>query len=467
EIPLVYESLHERRNLRRIAGHLVLPLRLVIPLYRGGRRAPWLVRLGMIAYDTLSLGKSLPRHRMLSREEVLGLAPAVNQQGLRGGASYYDAQLIFAERLVIENVLAATAEGADLRNYSRVTGMDFAADGLHKVHFTDSVGTTFSARSRCIVNAAGPWVDRVLAGTAAGGSRLIGGTKGSHIVTAAFEGAPDDAFYVEAVSDGRPVFIIPWNGQYLIGTTDIRYDGDPRDASATTAEVDYLLATTNAVFPQARLRRASINYSYAGVRPLPYVTAGPESAITRRHVIHRHEGRARGLLSIVGGKLTTYRHLAEQTVDSVERCLGRTVSKCRTASCELPGGKDTGPAARALEKIENIPAALAQRLLALYGGRAVRLVSLCEESPNLATGAEFGFLAAEVVMAIRDESARNVIDIMHRRLMLGLSPDQGRSSSLAVAKIAAAEFGWSASQTEEQLRILAEYNQRLQSGVKP
>lgn len=465
EIPLVYESLHERRYLRRIASHLVSPLKLIIPLYRGGKRAPWLVRLGMIAYDTLSMGKSLPRHRMLSKEQLLALVPSVNPQGLRGGASYYDAQITYAERLVIENIIAAAEAGADVRNYHQVSGIDFSTEGEHTVTFIGPDGASQRAHARCIVNAAGPWVDRVLAGTLAGQARLMGGTKGSHIITAAFEGAPNDAFYVEAASDGRPVFIIPWNDQYLIGTTDIRFAGDPRDASASVAEVDYLLATANAVFPCAKLTRADINYSYAGVRPLPYVEEGPESAITRRHIIHRHAGIARGMLSIIGGKLTTYRNLAEQVVDSIERTLGRTSSRCVTASTALPGGGDRQSAEETLATLTGLPEPLRQRLLAVYGSRVARLVELCEGSPELLVGMDSGFLGAEVAMAVRDEFACTLVDILHRRLMLGLAADQGRAAAAGVAAIAATELGWDAAQTCQQLAGLTEYNQRLQPGV--
>ncbi len=460
EIPLVYESLHERGNLRRMAGHLVKPLRLVIPLYKSGKRPPWMVRMGMIAYDTLSIGKSLPGHDMLSKKELIEMAPTINTTGLKGGASYYDAQVTFAERLVVENVIAAAQAGADVRNYSEVTALHPAASGLHRVEFKSGKKNAI-ASSRCIVNAAGPWVDRVLAKGVSDSERLMGGTKGSHIIVQPFAGAPRDAFYVEAPSDGRQVFIIPWNEQYLIGTTDIRYDGDPGDAAASAAEVDYLLATTNEIFPTADLNRADINFAYAGVRPLPYVKAGPESAITRRHIIHRHTGTASGIWSIIGGKLTTYRNLAEQVVDRTQRQLGGVVSNCTTASTVLPGGGDVAAARSALTEIDGLASTQIDRLLAVYGSRAAMLAALCAESPALATAVAGRFVGAEVVLAIRDEFARTLIDIMHRRLMLGLSADQGDAVAAAVAGLAAQELGWSEAETSRQLQALADYNQRL------
>src|SRR6185312_6665838 len=167
EFGLVRESLHEREILFRIAPHLVKPLSMIIPLYRGARRGPWTIRAGMTVYDLLSSGKTLPRHRMLSQRQALELAPGLNSEGLLGAALYFDAQVEFAERLVLENALAAKDHGASIRTYNRVDGET--------------------------VN-----------------ERLIGGTKGSHIIVGEFPGAPKTALYVEAKVDARPFFIIPW-----------------------------------------------------------------------------------------------------------------------------------------------------------------------------------------------------------------------------------------------------------------
>ena len=466
DIPLVYESLHERRRLRRIASHLVKPLRITIPVYRGGRRPKWLVRLGMLAYDLLSLGKSLPRHRMLSRDELLDIEPSVNPEGLRGAAQYYDGQVTYAERLVIENIIDAAAAGADVRNYSPVTSLDFGEDGTHTVVYQHN-GNDLRVTSSCIVNAAGPWVDRVLDKSNAPMPRLMGGTKGSHIVTGLFDGAPGDAFYVEAASDARPIFILPWNDQYLIGTTDIRYDGDPGDATASSEEISYLLDATNAVFPSARLSVRDIHYAYAGVRPLPYQADGPESAITRRHIIHRHDGRAHGMLSVVGGKLTTYRHLAEQVVDCVEQARGRNKTSCETGTTLLPGARACDEAQRALASHGEISDEGGQRLLSVYGGCSPKVLSLMREDPALAATLDAGgtSYAAEVVYAIRHEYARTLADIVHRRLMIGLSPDLGEAAWPEVAALAARELGWSDETAARQILDLEMYRNRLRASL--
>ena len=287
------------------------------------------VRAGMIAHDLLSRGKSLPRHRMLSLAETLEQSPGLNPEGLLGSARYFDAQVEFAERLVVENALSAREHGAEIVTYAPVTkivseGVEFVVD--EKTHF---------ARASVVINAAGPWVDQLLERVPVESPRLIGGTKGSHIVVPPFAGASKDAIYLEARSDGRPFFIIPWNGKYLIGTTDVRFEDDPDQVRSELWEIDYLLTETNRAFPSAGLTRDQIMFTYSGVRPLPWTRNEDEPNITRRHFIREHP-RMKNLLSIVGGKLTTYRSLAEECVDLVFRKLGRQSPPCLTAKEALP-----------------------------------------------------------------------------------------------------------------------------------
>jgi glycerol-3-phosphate dehydrogenase len=464
ELPLVFESLRERRLLRKVAPHLVKRLRLKIPVYENSRRGLLLIRLGLISYDLLSIGRSIPRHRMLSRKEFLSQEPGVLDAGLVGGGSYFDAQVTYAERLVLENAIGAHEAGADIRTYSPVIGITVRKGEVCSVQFADrATQSEVEVRARMVVNASGPWVDQVLSTVNRNMPRLMGGTKGSHIVVSAFDGAPHDAFYVEAAADGRPFFIIPWNGQYLIGTTDIRYDGDPADASASEEEVQYLIAETNRVFPRAGLTFASINYAYAGVRPLPQRPSGPESAITRRHIIKKHGRQARGLVSVVGGKLTTYRNLAEQVVNFVVRALKAESEKCITRNRILPGGHSLDQARRRLNRLPALSAAGRERLISIYGGRASKIVDLAEKRPELQAvlGEDRLVLAAEAAFAVHEEMAINLIDIVHRRMMIGLGADQGASLSPTVAQLAAAELHWDGAETRRQLKLLSNYDQRL------
>ena len=192
---------------------------------------------------------------------------------------------------------------------------------------------------------------------------MIGGTKGSHLIVGPFPGAPRTAIYVEAETDGRPFFIIPWNRNYLIGTTDIRYEGNPDNAAIEENEVDYLLRETNRVVPDAKLTREHILFTYSGVRPLPFAEDKNEASITRRHFIREHP-QLRGLLSIVGGKLTTYRSLAEEAVDLVLKKLERPDNRSITDREPLPGAAE--PVAEPGD----------ERLARIYGSRATLILGL-------------------------------------------------------------------------------------------
>ena len=460
EFPLVFESLHERRRLLELAPHLVRQLCINVPVYKSSKRGLWLVRLGMFFYGLLSIGKVVPGHRMLSSASLAEELPGLSSAGLLGGAQYFDAQVTFAERLVVENVVSAANAGATVKNYSPVIGLNVRNNKLQSVDYVDhESGEEMEVRATVVVNAAGPWVDQVLATVNRELPKYMGGTKGSHIVVPIFAGAPQCAVYAEAGSDSRPFFIIPWNHQVLIGTTDIRYSGDPASASASDAEIDYLLAETNRLFPQAQLEREHIHYSYAGVRPLPKRESGPESAITRKHIIKKHRVLARGLVSIIGGKLTTYRNLAEQTVNYVNKKTGLKGLPCNTRTLPLPGATDIDEARTSLDEIEGLSAEGKDRLLGIYGGRASDVVKLANSRSEMSgfVDLEKTVLVAEVFFALRHEFAVTLIDIVYRRMMLGLTANQGAHLFDRITELASDELGWSRHERKRQLQDLNDY----------
>jgi len=456
EVGLVRESLRERERLLHIASHLVEPLPLLLPIYAGDRRGALLIRAGMVAYDALSFDKSLPRHRMLGREETLRRAPGLEPRGLRGAALYYDGQITFAERLAVENAVDARDHGAAVCLYSEVEELLVAGGAVVGVAGRDLLtGEPFAARAPLVVNVAGAWVDAVLRGVGAP-TPLLGGTKGSHLVVGRFPGAPATALYVEAARDGRPFFIIPWNGQYLIGTTDERYRGDLDRVVASDAEIAYLLAETNRVVPSAKLTQADVLWTYAGVRPLPHQPAGATGAITRRHVIHDHarHGGPSGLVSIVGGKLTTYRELAEQTVDAVGRVLGRSLLRSTTGDEPLPGARRDGgsPLPVSLEPRS------ADHLRRVYGAAAGAVVARAS-SPELLRPFDpvSGAIGAEIPYAFEREGARTLADALLRRTMVGLGPEVGVGADLAAAGIARQTLGWSAERAAREVGAYREF----------
>lgn len=337
EFGLVRESLREREILLHIAPDLVRPLAITIPIYKRNKRGRLTIRAGMVLYDLLSWGKSLPRHHMFSRTETLQRWPGLNPEGLVGSALYYDAQVEFPERLVADNVRSAVESGAEVLTHTRVTSFAIADGKVSGVEFVAENGDKQFAEAGVVINAAGPWIDQVLERVPVNSPKLIGGTKGSHIIVPPFPTAPANAIYVEARSDGRPIFIIPWNKLYLIGTTDIRFEGDPDEVRCEPWEIEYLLSETSFALPGAQLTPDSILETYSGVRPLPVTGDKDEQSITRRHFIREHP-RLPNLLSIVGGKLTTYRSLAEECVDVIFRKLGKKSPPCRTQITPISSG---------------------------------------------------------------------------------------------------------------------------------
>src|SRR5215212_672950 len=384
EFALVRESLRDREALLHVAQHLVRPLGFLVPIYDRSSRGPLMIRLGMNAYDVLSYDRSMDRHKMLSRKKVQDREPGLNPEGLKAAAFYYDATVI-----TYANVEDLIVENGDVKG----------------VEFTDVFeGERYSVRAPVTVNVAGPWVDELLADlhrpvTDENARRFMGGTKGSHLIVDPFPGAPkEEALYVEARKDGRPYFIVPWNGRYLIGTTDLRYEGDLDYVSASEEEIQYLLDETNYVIPEARLSRDDVLYTYAGVRPLPHQPEGETGGVTRSHVVFDHAkggsaagGKVKhidtglphvgGLLSIVGGKLTTYLNLSRQTVDVVFKKLHRKVPKSTSRKVPLPGSEtsDFGAFAAGFKSASTIPEVLSERLLKLYGVRAAEVLRVGED----------------------------------------------------------------------------------------
>lgn len=467
EVRLVRESLRERERLLRIAPHLVRPLPMLIPIYQSGKRKPLTIRAGMIAYDLLSFDKSLARHRMLSPAAALRRAPGLNPEGLRGAAVYYDAQVEFAERLVVENALSAREHGATILTYAQVERLVVENDAVCGVVFRDLLSDkVYTARASITLNVAGPWVDQVLTRAHQSSTPLLGGTKGSHLIVDKFAGAPADALYVEASEDGRPFFILPWNGKYLIGTTDTRYDGDLDRVEASEDEIAYLLRETNRAIPAAKLARDSVCYTYSGVRPLPRARSRAESGITRRHFIHDHAPALNSVLSIVGGKLTTYRNLSEQAVDTLFKKLGQTSPPCATAQQPLPGA-ETGDFAAFLAELKkshsDIPEAVLERLSRIYGTRAVEILKLAEEEAALKQifNAETGALGAEVVFAFRSEMAETLCDCLLRRTMVGLNSAAGLDAVEAAARIASQYLGWDEMRAAQEVSAYRNYVQRF------
>src|SRR5437879_6467876 len=339
---LVFEASRERRVLLGIAPHLVHPLPFLFPVYRGARVPAWKLRAGMWLYDLLAAFNNVKAHRWLGPKATKRLEPGLRDRELKGAALYYDAQADDA-RLVIATIRSAAQAGALVANYADVTALIKPDGRVGGATVRDELtGRASTVRALVVVNAAGPWVDRVRRLDDAGSELLLRPTKGVHVAVPRKRGRHTTAVNLTSPIDGRVMFVLPWGDLSYIGPTDPDAAASPDELRATADDVVYLLRSANAFFPHARLSPADVIASWAGLRPLlrPPRQVGP-SAASREHRLVESPS---GLLTIAGGKLTTYRVMARDAV-------GRGAARLRpldgrprgprapTDRLPLPGGR--------------------------------------------------------------------------------------------------------------------------------
>ncbi len=457
EISLVQESLAEREILLKNANHLVSPLELCIPVYKNDKRPLWEISLGMALYDFLSISKSLPSHRILSKLDFIAYEPNINSSDLIGSAVYYDSQITYPERICLENVLMANFYGAVTLNHAEVVEVKLENNLVKQLRFIDKLnGKDFFVSGKCVVNVSGPWVDNVCKLFNSNIKRLIGGTKGSHIVVNKSLNGPTHAVYTSAKKDGRPFFIIPWLDFYLIGTTDIIFNGDLEKVSADVDEIDYLISEANNVFLNLKLSKNDVLYSYSGVRPLPYVDSKTPGSITRKHIIHDHfNDGIHNLFSIVGGKLTTYRNLSEQFVDSLFFKLKMPNILSKSKHIPLLGCLNSDPKSFISSNYatykDKISLNTFKHLISIYGSRYFEVLKSSDENSNLLEPITPGLspIKAEILFSFK-ELAYTVSDVMARRLPLVFNSDLGESQLPFVLESLKKQFNYSSQELESQ-----------------
>lgn len=465
DVKLVRESLREREWLLYAAPHLVRPLRMILPFYSEGKHHPLKLEAGMVAYDVLSWDKSVPRHAVWTRGKTLRKVPGLDPDGLRGAAAYYDAQVELTERLCVEIALAAQAAGATILTHASVERLDVRGGSVAGVEIVDEhTGHRYRAPTSMVLNTAGPWVDEILTGLESG-TRLIGGTKGSHFLVDPFPGAPSDALYYESRSDGRAMMVLPWRGKFMIGSTDLRFEGDLDRLGPSAEEVDYILDETNQVLPQARLTEDDLLWGYTGVRPLPYSPDGDVGDITRRHTFHDHAPQVEGLVSLVGGKLTTFRQVGEEAADLALKKLGARKRRCATRRLRLPGAGvlNLDRFTEAFTRTSGLDERIARRVAELYGSRARGVAERAATDPRAREVVDetHGLTVAEISFALEEEFAVSLTDILARRTIVGIGPTVPDDVIDRVAQAAARLTGWSDERTDRELRAFRDRLERF------
>jgi glycerol-3-phosphate dehydrogenase len=440
EFGLVRESLEERDRLLAEAPHLVRPLRFLLALKGKGRHSALAVRAGLWLYRRMSRSS---RNGGASRDR------AQIERLLDRGAhwslfNYEDAQCEFPERLVAEWTAQAAGMGAVLRNYTEALAVESHNGRVAGVRLRDRL-TQAEYRISCdwVVNASGPWVDGVCSASGLNtATPLIGGVRGSHIVLPPIPCMPDSAIYSEA-DDGRPFFLIPWNHQLLVGTTEVPHSASPDTAAPSAAEIDYLLSSLRRILPLANVSSRDIVFTFSGVRPLPFSPGKQAGAITRRHILHDHaaDGMA-GMFSLIGGKLTTAAHVGRECA----RKLGLSVPEPGTAI--IPSSADLNAVreqhATQIAQLATIPHASALSILDWFGSRAAVVASLAASSADLKLPLceHTDHIIAEAVDSTRHEHAVTLADILLRRVPVALSACWSDACSRTAASRIGRALGW-------------------------
>ena len=427
-IGLVYEALRERHYLLKLAPHLVRPQAFVLPVYAGSKRGPRMIRLGLFLYDKLALGRRPGKCRFLSQAEVLQRIPALRADGLLGGGLYFDAVMDDA-RLVVANVLAAREEARTrpdevvLRNYTELVSVEPGSPS--RVTVRDRLtGQISCVHAHQVVKALGPWTDR---------ERLVP-SKGAHIVLPAFP-MPDGLLLTHS-KDGRVFFLVPWLGRAVIGTTETAFEGSPDGLRVEMDEVAYLLEEVRRLFPGVQVSSRDLLGTFAGIRPLAresgFFRGSSPGAVSR---IHKIVEEAEGVLSVFGGKYTTYRAVAKEVVD---RAFPGT--DCTTHRRPLPGGEsgDWSEYQRALEPaLQKRPLAEIERLFHRHGSRLKDVIELAGSTPGLdeRLSPAHAEMRAEAAYCVLKELVVYPEDFLARRTSLRYTQDGGRSAYDAVEQV--------------------------------
>jgi glycerol-3-phosphate dehydrogenase len=470
DFALVHEGLRERSILTRNAPRLSRPFPFVIPIYENRRRNydhPLKMRLGLWLYDLLAGRRNFAPHRRLSRDEALRLAPQLDSRGLKGAFLYYDA-VTNDSRLVIEVIKAARRSGAEIANYARVTGFIKNESGkIEGARLLDELsGVEIDCRARIVINATGIWMEDTLRldGQAANGlNKRVRPAKGVHLTVPADRLRVDAAWLIPSLTGHRFYFVVPWEGRVNIGTTDTDYGGDKDHPQAGPEEIDEILGAINSYFPEARLEAADVISSWAGLRPLITDPRARETtAVSRKDEVIESED---GLISIGGGKLTTYRLMAERGIDLAAKRLNERfdIAAGPSKSKEAPIDVEMSPeeltiTPERLSQAENLPPETARHLLRDYGPDYSRLIELAREDERLGKPLVEGlpYILAEVVYAARYEMALTLADVMTRRTRLAmLAGTVALNCAAVVADAMARELGWSEEQTRRQINQFA------------
>ena len=456
---LVREALHERGIFLRNAPHLSNRLALVTPLY-AWLEVPY-VFAGLKIYDVLSGSMNIGHSRLIGRDEALRRFPHLAPDGLKAAVIYYDGQFDDS-RMAVALALTARQQGATVLNHVEVTALDKADGAICGARARDRIsGEEFCIRARAVINATGAFVDRLRHMDDAAAPPLVTASSGIHIVLPGHFVPEDTGLLIPKTADGRVLFILPWQGHAIVGTTETPTEivDHPR---ATEQEIEYLLHHVNEYF-DLQVTKSDIAAVWSGLRPLVQPAASTNTAELVRE--HKLEVSAAGLLSVAGGKWTSYRRMAEEAVDLAVETFGLDPARgCVTDALRLVGGERFDPAdEEALRRDYDLPVDVARRLHLAYGDRARSVAEIARAGLMARLHPDHPYVEAEVVHAARDELAEHASDVVVRRLPLALLDTAAAKAALPrIVELMARERGWDAARRDNEM---SEATRRLNDAI--
>jgi glycerol-3-phosphate dehydrogenase len=461
EISLVRESLRERERLLTQLPHLVRPLQFLLALPKKAhslRRSSLAIRTGLWLY-----------HRWGGGKRDSGADLKAFERQLDNGAdwsvySYEDGQCEFPERLVAEWLAESVDAGAVVCNHTQLLEITRGNGHVTGARLRDRIsGQEYTVQASYIVNATGPWADAVIGASGIATPRMIGGVRGSHLVLPKFAGAPEQAIYTEAV-DGRPIFVVPWNGQLLVGTSEVADSNVPDNPQPSAQEIDYLFQSFVRLFPRSGLTQSNIHYDFAGIRPLPFSPGRSSDSVTRKHLLHDHidEGAA-GLLSVIGGKLTTAASLARDVVRKLGVDVPEPVNIFASPAMEEDVESTVRQWARLVACKARIPAGCAEAIAEWHGRHALAIAHAASLDERLREPLcpHSCHLVAEAVEAVAHESAVTLGDILLRRVPVALGACWSEECSRDAAQKIGRALGWDQSRIHMELSQMEEERQQF------
>ena len=469
EIRLVYEALHERQRLRRNAPHLVKVLPFLIPIFSSkgvvSKKLARAMGSAMWMYDFTGGARIGKLHKRVSRAEALAHFPTLPEQRLMPSYLYYDARADDSRLCITVARTAAIEYGATVVNGAEVTGLRKDAAGRVCGVTVRADGREIKVATASVINAAGVWADDIMALDEPDRRRTIRPAKGIHITVPWHKVRNDIAAVIPVPGDKRSVFVVPWGEFTFIGTTDTDYDGGIDDPQCTAEDIEYLLRAINGSVT-TQITVADIVGTWAGLRPL---VADPEASGRTADLSRRHKvsGSHSGVVTITGGKLTTYREMASDTIDEVlthvldDATRRRARRRSRTKKLRLHGADGYEQLMDSADTVSPLGGEVVRHLADRYGGEARMVLELAESDPDLAAPLVPGlpYLRAEAVFGVRHEMARSVDDVLSRRTRARLlGRDDSAAAARSVAELIAGELGWDSAEIDRQV---AHYNRLI------